>query len=400
MLSATATETASKPLRILIVLNLEWNSQLGAARIYMELSEQWRAAGHTVEHFSLADAFPAGRTSSRRHALRLLLFPYRAAAFVRKNAKRFDIVDALAGSLPMSKRKLNFTGLLVARSVGWHRTYDRFERTASRRWPRRAPGTFLGKCVYSLLRHFMLRRCDSSVRRSDLVNLPNDEEAGDLRREIGVRPFLVQPYGLTAQDRRRFSQSARNPAMRVGQKTISFVGMWALRKGAADWGQIARLVRRQVPDARFRFLGTMVEADKVLADLGSESTDGIEIISEFSPAELPGLLADCAVGALPSYVEGFGLALLEQLAAGIPTVAFDAAGPRDILRSRLPELLVPNGDIEAFAAALIKVLQLDLPAYETLVQASIRTTEDFFWPRIAEDTLRAYREALVKTSER
>ncbi|MEY2539170.1 MAG: hypothetical protein QOG67_2910 [Verrucomicrobiota bacterium] len=400
MLSATATETASKPLRILIVLNLEWNSQLGAARIYMELAEQWRSAGHAVEHFSLADAFPVGRTSSRRLALRLLLFPYRAAAFVRKNAGRFDIVDALAGALPMSKKKLNFTGLLVARSVGWHQTYDRFERTASRRWPRRAPGTFLGKWIYSLIRHLMLRRCDSSVRLSDLVNLPNEEEAGDLRREIGVRPFLVQPYGLTAQDRHGFAQVARSPAMRLGQKTISFIGMWALRKGAGDWGQIARSVRRQVPDARFRFLGTMVEADKVLADLGGESTDGIEVISEFSPAELPGLLADCTVGALPSYVEGFGLALLEQLAAGIPTVAFEAAGPRDILRSRLPELLVPNGDVEAFAAALIKILQLDLPAYETLVQASIRAAGDFFWPTIAEETLRSYREALVKTSER
>ena len=75
-----------------------------------------------------------------------------------------------------------------------------------------------------------------------------------------------------------------------------------------------------------------------------ESLEGLEFVSDFRPEDLPTLLADCTVGAFPSYVEGFGLAVLEQLASGLPTVAYDTAGPRDLLASRLPDLLVPKGD--------------------------------------------------------
>src|SRR5438067_2035694 len=103
--------TQRTPLRILIILNLEWNPRLGAVRVYLELAEQWRAAGHVVEHFSLSEAFPRARSSRAGFAIRQLLFAFKAGAFVRKNAARFDVIDALIGSLPMSKKKLGFSGL-------------------------------------------------------------------------------------------------------------------------------------------------------------------------------------------------------------------------------------------------------------------------------------------------
>ena len=115
---------------------------------------------------------------------------------------------------------------------------------------------------------------------------------------------------------------------------------------------------------------------------------------EFSPAELAVLLSTCTVGAFPSYVEGFGLAILEQLAAGVPTVAFDQGGPRDILGDRLPELLVPTGDVEAFAAGLVRVLRLEPSDYARLMQESINTAERFSWSEIAQNTLEEYRAAL------
>ena len=74
ILNATTPAPAPKPLRILIVLNLEWNPRLGAVRVYMELAEQWRAAGNVVEHFSLSDAFPRVRSSRAGFAIRQIAF--------------------------------------------------------------------------------------------------------------------------------------------------------------------------------------------------------------------------------------------------------------------------------------------------------------------------------------
>jgi glycosyltransferase involved in cell wall biosynthesis len=156
-----------------------------------------------------------------------------------------------------------------------------------------------------------------------------------------------------------------------------------------------RAIWRKIPEARFCFLGTMVEPGAVLSDLGIQSSERIELVSKYPPTDLPQLLAHCTVGVFPSYVEGFGLAVLEQLAAGIPTVAYDASGPRDILGACLPESLVPLGDVEGLASAVCKILQLDLPAYERLLERSVQAATQFDQSEIARETIEIYRERMT-----
>jgi hypothetical protein len=103
-------DDSAKPLRILVIVNLPWDSRLGASRVWMELADQWTAAGHTVEKFSLSDAFPGVRASRITFALRQIAFIRKAAAFVRKNGDRFDVIDALIGTLPFSRHELGFAG--------------------------------------------------------------------------------------------------------------------------------------------------------------------------------------------------------------------------------------------------------------------------------------------------
>src|SRR5687768_9210369 len=112
-----------QPLRILAIVNVPWDPRLGAARVWIELTSEWRSAGHLVEKFCLTDAFPKPASSPALAAFRLILFPFRAANFVRQNAGRFDVIDALVGTVPFSSESLTFHGLLVARSVGLYRLY-------------------------------------------------------------------------------------------------------------------------------------------------------------------------------------------------------------------------------------------------------------------------------------
>jgi glycosyltransferase involved in cell wall biosynthesis len=387
--------TTPKPLRILVVVNLPWDSRLGATRVLMELAEQWRAAGHVVEKYSLSDPYPDVRATSARFTLRQLFFSYKAAAFIRKNRDKFDVIDALIGVLPFSKKRLGFHGLLVARSVGLYRLYEEFDRSVEKRWPGRPKGKFLGRIFYALSRRRFFRAADQAVRHADLINLPNEEEAACLRAEVSPDlPILVQPYGLTEARRRALQKSAAPAEVRLAQKRICFIGMWSPRKGARDWSGIIARIRADVPEAQFRFLGTMVDSKAILSDLQLKTLEGVEFISEYQPDDLPELLADCTVGAFPSYAEGFGLAVLEQMAAGLPTIAYDTAGPRDLLAPHLPELLVAKGDLTAFASAISGVLQLAPDSYEKLSARGASAATEFSWPAIAEATLEAYRHAL------
>ena len=389
----------TKPLRILAIVNVPWDPRLGAARVWIEVAAEWSKAGHVVAKFCLTDAFPVATASPAVAALRLMMFPFRAARFVRHNAERFDVIDALIGTLPFTKKSLRFKGLLVARSVGLYRLYEEFERAAAKRWPPASRGKLLGRIFYSFFNKRARAASEASVRNCDLLNLPNSDELLYLRDEMkSMKAAVVLPYGLAPARRQALLDSTASVEIRWRKKKISFIGMWSPRKGGKDWREIIRRIRARVPEAAFLFLGTMTANHDVMADLDPAMAEFVEIVPQFEPDQLPQLLSDCAVGAFPSYVEGFGMAVVEQLAAGIPTVAYAAPGPRDILRDSLPELLVPAGEVARFAEAIIEIFTKDLDAYQALSKRSAETAARFSWPAIARETADKYRSRLEEIS--
>jgi glycosyltransferase involved in cell wall biosynthesis len=380
-------------MRILTIVDLPWDTRLGAARIFRELSRAWAAAGHDVSHYCLGDAFPGATSSPPASAWRRLRFPAKAAAFVRNNATRFEVIDCIVGALPVAKKRLNFAGLLVARSIGSHRLYRDFEKMAAERWPDQPRGKLSGRIFYTIFQRQLFRNSEKMLQYCDLINLPNENELESLGSK---KPTMVQPYGLTEQGRQKLIEAAASPETRRAQRKVSTIGMWSTRKGAKDWGEIIRRVHAIIPEAQFRFLGTLADNERVLRDLNIPGCDRIEIVPEFQPGELPKLLADSTAGALPTYAEGFGLALLEQLAAGIPTVSYNAPGPRSILQSSLADLLVPVGNVEQFSAALIQILSADLASYRKLTERCAKVASHFLWSTVATETARLYEMHLAR----
>src|SRR5207244_9757017 len=104
------------------------------AHVVTERSKQWKKSGHKIDKFCLSDAFPKPTRSRALSAWRQAIFPYRAARYVRRHVRKYDVIDCLIGTLPFSKKSLRFNGLLVGRSTVLYLAYDDLMRFSRHYW--------------------------------------------------------------------------------------------------------------------------------------------------------------------------------------------------------------------------------------------------------------------------
>jgi len=164
-----------------------------------------------------------------------------------------------------------------------------------------------------------------------------------LIRGSGVNTELFRPMPET--------QRAERPV-------VLFASRLLRAKGIAEFVEAAALVRAQRPEVRFVAAGDI--------DPGNPSSvprETVEIWRARGDVEFPGhlddmkpLLASAALVALPSYREGTPRILLEAAACGLPLVATDVPGCREVVRSGLNGLLVPVRDSAALARAIAVIL--------------------------------------------
>ncbi len=78
-----------------------------------------------------------------------------------------------------------------------------------------------------------------------------------------------------------------------------------------------------------------------------------------SQAELRALYNRCAMFVAPSHGEGWGLTASEAMACGAALVATDSGGHREFARHGVNALLCPPRDVDAMAAAVLRLLEDD-----------------------------------------
>ena len=93
-------------------------------------------------------------------------------------------------------------------------------------------------------------------------------------------------------------------------------------------------------------IDTLGLKDKVV--LGKEEND------------MAAVYGGASIVALSSRYEGLPMVLLEAQAFGVPVVSFDCkCGPREIIEDGKTGLIVPEGDIDALAKALERLMEND-----------------------------------------
>ena len=144
-------------------------------------------------------------------------------------------------------------------------------------------------------------------------------------------------------------------------KVIGMVGRLILEKGLREFFAAARILCAARPD-----LYVVVVGDALPTDRGRWKTqlmakvDAAGLTSRF---RFPGFISDvyrclCAFDILvhPTYKESFGRVIAEAMATGLPVVATNVRGCRELVVSGETGLLVPHKDIESMVKAVSALL--------------------------------------------
>jgi glycosyltransferase involved in cell wall biosynthesis len=117
--------------------------------------------------------------------------------------------------------------------------------------------------------------------------------------------------------------------------------------------------------------------------------DRVVNVGEISADDKRDFFAAIDVFALPSYVESFGISLLEAASNAVPSVAYRLGGPGEILRHGTNGVLVAPGDVGALGLAL-SALVSDAPHRRQLGAAAARLATHWTWERVLDTVMREY----------
>jgi phosphatidyl-myo-inositol alpha-mannosyltransferase len=181
------------------------------------------------------------------------------------------------------------------------------------------------------------------------------------------------------------------PASLPGGRRVLFVNRLDRRKGFPVMVEAFRRLHAARPDALLVVAGDGRDRGAV-RDLRPEVRARVVMLGDVAHADLPPYHAACEVFCAPATGrESFGIVLVEAMAAGLPVVASDIPGYREVARDGVEAILVPARDPGAVAGALDRVLG-DPELAAALGAAGRERARRFSWDAVAAEVEAVYLE--------
>jgi len=225
-----------------------------------------------------------------------------------------------------------------------------------------------------------------AIARRLAVRTAVSEDARALAERWMRGTYRILPNGVDVE---QFSSAAPWADRRGGRPAVLFIGRHEERKG------LGVLLDAFTDLDRDAVLWVAGEGPQT-AELAGRGVPNVEWLGPISEAEKAQRLRAASVFCAPSlYGESFGIVLLEAMAAGVPVIASDIAGYRDVARQGREAILTEAGDPGALRGALRRVL--DEPACaEAFVAAAVERAASYSMPALAERYLTIYEQVLER----
>lgn len=245
--------------------------------------------------------------------------------------------------------------------------------------------------VYAMARPFLqplYKKLDGRIFVSRVVR--------DFTLALFPGEFRIVPNGI---DLERFASPHIKPLERFndGRLNILYVGRLDKRKGFRHLMRAFPHIKQQIPNARLIVVGAFDEQEKAsfVRYARQLNLKGVHFVGYVSREELPRYYRSAHLFCAPSTgFESFGIVLLEAMAAGVPIVASEIDGYRQVLTNQREGKFVPPCDPDAIARACTSLLQ-DESARQRMGKAGRITAARYDWGLVADQVLEYYDELLL-----
>jgi len=212
----------------------------------------------------------------------------------------------------------------------------------------------------------------------------------DLDQQVSLRLSPASKYVVVRNgiDVERFARARVRQF--DGSPVIGAVGRFSEEKGHRYLIEAMTAVRRGLPQARLVLVGYGALEGQLRGRSASLGLDGaVTFAGERDSAEV---LPSFDLFVQPSLYESQGLALIEAMAAGVPSIATSVGGVGDVVRDGETGLLVPSADPDALAAAILRLAGAPDLALGLAQRAARRVREHFSSDTMLDAYARLYRE--------
>ena len=205
-------------------------------------------------------------------------------------------------------------------------------------------------------------------------------------RPMGGGAVRIVPNGADVD----LFATARPADLPEGRR-ILFVNRLDPRKGFRVMVEAFRMLASERPDVVLVVAGDGPDRG-ALAELPASARERIVMLGNVPHDDLPPYHAASEVFCAPSTGrESFGIVLVEAMAAGLPVVATDIPGYREVVRDGIEGVLVPPRDADSLADAIDGLLD-DPDLAKRLAEAGRQRSQRYSWDTVAKEIEEIYRE--------